>query len=345
MCKIPVYVIIPAYEPDERMLNAIREIKEQTDYNIIVVNDGSSNEKSGLFIEASVNAALICHGCNKGKGRAIKTALSAIQKKKENCIIVVADADGQHKTEDIIRVAEAAADNRSKLVLGCRKFTGKVPFRSRFGNSITRGVFRLVSGRKLSDTQTGLRGFSEKLIPLLLKTKGERYEFEMNVLLECAAHGIGFYEVPIETVYINNNEGSHFDPIKDSFIIYKDILKFAFSSFSSFIIDYCLYSAIFIASGSLLAANICSRTISSVFNYSMNKRFVFGQKGRSVSSALKYFGLCLFILISNTIILKLLCTYLIPNALIAKIITEVLLFFISWTAQKQFVFKKEVTAL
>lgn len=339
------YVIIPAYEPDERMLETINELTAKTSFNIIVVNDGSSNEKSKLFLKASEKATVICHDKNRGKGAAIKTAMRYIRNSSDDAIIVVADADGQHKTKDIIRVAQCAETNRDKLVLGCRKFTGKVPFKSKFGNKITRGVFTLVSGRKLSDTQTGLRGFSSRLIPFLQSVKGDRYEFEMNTLLECAKENISSFEVPIETVYIGKNETSHFHPIKDSFIIYRDILKFTLSSAMSFLVDYLLYSVLFLTSGSLILSNIGARTMSSVFNYTVNRKFVFEHKESVAASAAKYFCLCAFILFANTVILKFLTMYVISNAYIAKIITEVMLFFVSWIIQKQYVFKKEVKTI
>ena len=339
------YVVIPAYEPDEKMLITINELTRKTDYKILVINDGSSNEKSKLFIEASKNATVICHEKNKGKGAAIKTALKCINNKSVDATIVIADADGQHKINDIIRVAEESRSNKDKLVLGCREFTGKIPWKSKFGNSITKSVFRFVTGMKVSDTQTGLRGFSSQLIPFLLNIKGERYEYEMNTLLECSREGISIFEVPIETVYIDDNSCSHFNPVKDSFIIYKDIIKFSISSITSFLVDYAFYSILFIMTSSLVLSNVTARTVSSIFNFSVNRKYVFGQKDHLASSAVKYFLLCAFILVANTTLLKILTLYLIKNVYIAKILTEMILFIISWTIQKQFVFKKEVKAI
>ena len=157
----------------------------------------------------------------------------------------------------------------------------------------------------------------------MLSVNGDRYEFEMNMLLECAREGIRFYEVPIETVYLGKNESSHFNPIKDSWRIYKDILKF--------------FAMI---SGSVAFSNICARVISSIFNFSMNKKFVFKNKEGIAKTAAKYFLLAALILAANTIMLELCVKYLIHNKYISKILIEVLLFFISWAAQKSFVFRK-----
>lgn len=335
------YAVIPAYEPDEKMLAVIDDISSLTDFHIIVINDGSGKDKLPIFAEAAKKAIVLTHEVNNGKGRGIKTALEYIKEHEADTVgIVIADADGQHKVEDIIRVSEALKISPDKLIMGCRRFSGKIPLRSKFGNNITKFVFSFAAGVKVSDTQTGLRGFSSKLIPFMLSVSGDRYEFEMNMLLECAREGIRFYEVPIETVYLGKNESSHFNPIKDSWRIYKDILKFSCSSLLSFCVDYIFYSIFAMISGSVAFSNICARVISSVFNFSMNKKFVFKNKDRIAKTAAKYFLLAAFILAANTIMLELCVKYLIHNKYISKILIEVLLFFISWAAQKSFVFRK-----
>lgn len=335
------YAVIPAYEPDEKMLAVIDDISSLTDFHIIVINDGSGKDKLPIFAEAAKKAIVLTHEVNKGKGRGIKTALEYIKEHEADTVgIVIADADGQHKVEDIIRVSEALKSSPDKLIMGCRRFSGKIPLRSKFGNNITKFVFSFAAGVKVSDTQTGLRGFSSKLIPFMLSVNGDRYEFEMNMLLECAREGIRFYEVPIETVYLGKNESSHFNPIKDSWRIYKDILKFSCSSLLSFCVDYICYSIFAMISGSVAFSNICARVISSIFNFSMNKKFVFKNKECIAKTAAKYFLLAALILSANTIMLELCVKYLIHNKYISKILIEVLLFFISWAAQKSFVFRK-----
>ena len=254
------YAVIPAYEPDEKMLAVIDDISSLTDFHIIVINDGSGKDKLPIFAEAAKKAIVLTHEVNKGKGRGIKTALEYIKEHEADTVgIVIADADGQHKVEDIIRVSEALKSSPDKLIMGCRRFSGKIPLRSKFGNNITKFVFSFAAGVKVSDTQTGLRGFSSKLIPFMLSVNGDRYEFEMNMLLECAREGIRFYEVPIETVYLGKNESSHFNPIKDSWRIYKDILKFSCSSLLSFCVDYIFYSIFAMISGNVAFSNICAR--------------------------------------------------------------------------------------
>ncbi len=336
------FVIIPAYEPDEKMLDVIDDITSQTDFKIIVVNDGSGKDKSYIFEQAEKSAVVLTHEVNRGKGAGIKTALKYISENiRQKSGIIIVDADGQHKIKDVKRIASALDENPSKLIMGCRKFTGKIPARSKFGNNITKLVFSFAAGVKVSDTQTGLRGFSSGYIPFMLDINGERYEFEMNMLLECARENIGFFEVPIETVYIGNNESSHFNPIKDSIRIYKDIIKFSCSSLISFIVDYFLYTVFNLITGNLAFSNIGARILSSCFNFGMNKKFVFKNKDDLGRTAAKYFLLAAFILTANTALLYLCTEYLISNKYLAKIIIEVVLFFVSWAVQKSFVFRKK----
>ena len=341
MKELNTYVIVPAFEPDEKLVGVISGISDNTDYHIVVVNDGSSADKDDIFAFCEKNAELITHEKNKGKGAALKTALSYIKAKNEDCIIVTADADGQHKLEDIVRVAQAVAEHPDCVVMGCRMFTGNVPLRSRFGNSVTRHIYSFAAGVKVSDTQTGLRGFMSDKLGFMLGISGDRYEYEMNMLLECARESVPFFEVPIETVYIGENETSHFNTITDSFRIYRDILRFSCSSLLSFLVDYLFYTLFILTTKNLTLSNICARVISSCFNFSLNKKYVFKNRSKLLPTAVKYFALAAFILAANTLLLNLLVKHVIGNKFISKIIVEVLLFMISWAVQRRFVFKNK----
>ncbi len=229
--------LIPAYMPDDKMIAIVRKLYD-AGFEIVVVNDGSSDDCNGVFKEASQYAKVLCHEKNQGKGKALKTGLKFISSTYEApYTVVTVDADGQHRIEDVIRVTQTSEQNRSCLILGSRKMEGKVPFKSLAGNAITRFVYRLSTGISVYDTQTGLRAFSDMLIMRLIDIDGSRYEYEMNMLTALPREGIEIKEVWISTVYIGKNESSHFNAIKDSFLIYREILKFSASSFVSFIIQ------------------------------------------------------------------------------------------------------------
>ncbi|MBQ6546585.1 MAG: bifunctional glycosyltransferase family 2/GtrA family protein [Bacilli bacterium] len=330
--------LIPAYEPDERLTQLVKELTGNK-YTIVVVNDGSGKEYNKIFNSIKKEAKVIAYEKNQGKGHALKTGLEYIQKNYPESIIVTMDADGQHTVKDANKLCEYVKEHPKHIALGSRFRSKKTPLRSKIGNTITMIVFTLLTGTKIYDTQTGLRAFSSTHLPFLLSIEGNRYEYEMNVLLNLNKHRIRTKEIPIEVIYIDNNKSSHFKTIRDSYLIYKEIIKFSGSSIISFIIDYLLYSIMLILTGKLIFSNITARLISGTVNYTINKNIVFKSTKNSLLSAIYYIFLAIIILILNTLILKLLVTFIGINAYIAKILTELILFIISYTVQKRFVFK------
>lgn len=341
------YLVIPAYQPDFNLLTLIEKIHKKCDFSIIVIDDGSSPECQEIFARAENYGTVLRHQVNQGKGQALKTAFAYIQSLNIPGTIVTADADGQHKIWDILRTSNKADENPSTLVLGVRAFTGKVPLRSRFGNSLTRILFKIQTGIAVSDTQTGLRAFTTDLIPFMMEVEGQRYEYEMNMLLE-ASKQYSILEVPIETVYINDNQASHFRPFRDGLIIYKNIFKFALSSFSSFIVDYLVYALSilclsFIPSGlRLILSNGLARVTSCIFNFSTNKKLVFKNKASNLKTGVGYLTLSLVLFFLDTLLISLFNTGFGINLFMAKIVVGMLLFVVSWTVQTRFIFKERI---
>ncbi len=220
-------VIIPAYNPDEALVRIVKELSERRILPV-VVDDGSEEESQKIFDEICEECIILHHEKNKGKGAAVKSAMSYIKGELWGFdTIGIMDADGQHRTEDMARLLDFSRNHRKALSLGVRAVGKDIPLRSRMGNTITRKVFRLVSGKEVSDTQTGLRAFDTELLQALMSVKGERYEYEMNMLLECADRNIPIKEMKIETIYHDeDNSCSHFRTVRDSFRIYREIMKF-----------------------------------------------------------------------------------------------------------------------
>ena len=209
----------------------LRRLRETTDFRIVVVDDGSMPKCDTVFREAAQYAKVLRHRRNRGKGAAIKTGLRWLERGgcPADATILLMDADGQHRVADGIRLAACSRSHPNALCLGSRVFHGHIPLRSRFGNMVTRWVFFAVTGIGVQDTQTGLRAFSAGHIPLMNAITGNRYEYEMNMLLTCADRKIPFCEMPIKTVYIDHNASSFFRPVTDSARIYRTILSFALS--------------------------------------------------------------------------------------------------------------------
>lgn len=334
-------ILIPAYEPDEKLIEVLKSIKlnKQEKFDIVVVDDGSGEPYKKIFDTAKEYAVVLSYEKNMGKGHALKIGLKYIRDNYTGeYIVVTMDSDGQHKVEDAIKLAQYSLENKNDLVLGKRRRGKHTPIRSKIGNEITRLVFKTLTAVDVYDTQTGLRAFSNDLIDLMLSTEGDRYEYEMNVLLKCSGIGIRIYEVEIETIYVDNNSGSHFNSVKDSTRIYWQILKFSASSFISFIIDYVLYSIFLILFDNTIVANVIARLISATANYSINRKVVFGEKGKLYKSLIKYVTLVIVNLALNTALLSAFVYLLGMNAFISKVIVEIVLFLFSWVIQKKFVF-------
>lgn len=356
--------LIPAYEPDGKILKLADELAERG-FDIVVVDDGSGPDYGQIFEELAQEATVLTHAANRGKGAALRTGLEyinrymaynetvltaggAVSVSGSDAVIVTVDADGQHLPDDVLRVAEIAHVRRDALVLGSRALSDDVPARSKIGNTITRYVYCAATGMHIYDTQTGLRAFHCSMIPRLLEIEGDRYEYEINVLMELATEGVPIIEERIETVYEEGNKSSHFRTVRDSFRIYKEILKFSASSLASFTIDYCMYVLLLAVTGaagiaySLTVSNIGARLVSGAANYMMNRKLVFKSKAGPESAA-QYFLLAAFILTGNTIVLNTLAGTLGINSLAAKLITELIFFAISWTVQRYVIFNSEET--
>lgn len=337
-------VIIPAYNPEENLKDIVEKVWDLGN-QIIVVDDGSGEDKMELFHSLSEKAIVIHHEANQGKGAAIKTALSYIKDNLWDCDVVgIMDADGQHLPEDMEKLLLRAANKEQALLLGVREIGKKMPLKSCLGNGITRLVFQAVSGVKVSDTQTGLRAFPISLLNVLLEVKGTRYEYETNVLFYCARNNIPMLEVPVKTIYHDReNSCSHFHPVRDSVRIYKDILKFSLSSLSSFVVDYLLFCGFMFVFPKtapwILAGNILARVISGGYNYLMNCRFVF-RTGMKAQSVLQYLALAAGILFLNSVILQFYAGVLAIPVYGAKILTEVSLFVISFAVQRKWIFHR-----
>ena len=340
-----VLVLIPAYKPDERLLTLTEKLL-RAGFPVLVVDDGGGETYAAIFEKCRALGALVeTHAVNLGKGRALKTGINrALLSFPGICAIVTADADGQHAVQDILRVAQAAREHPDALVLGCRTFTGDVPFKSRWGNRITRGVYRLASGVCVSDTQTGLRGLPARAFADMARIGGERYEYEMNVLMRIREMGLSVFEVPIETIYLDEqNSDSHFHPVKDALriyrIIFRGLFRYSFSAILSFLIDFGLYWLLLYRAH--LASWICyalARLVSSQVNYRLNRYTVFSGRGGRHAMA-KYYALAVIQGALGAALVQALPRILPVSAGFVKIPVDIVLFFISYRIQRDFVFR------
>ena len=327
-------VLIPAYKPCETLTDLVSELSENG-IDIVVVDDGSGEAYSGVFDSVKPYADVI--GCEKngGKGSALKRGLGYIDERFEKpYIVVTADADGQHRVEDIFRVARFAEENPEALTIGTRTISREMPLRNWFGNVYTKAAFLCATGKRVSDTQTGLRGFSDATVPFMLSIRGKRYEFEMNVLMWWARSNLTIIEVPIYTLYEDGNSSSHFKAIRDSIRIYWEILKFAAPQFFGFVLDVMLFAALYYLCLPFFAANVLARLPSALLHFAWV--WALGKKYKTASrlSFSRYAVHAAAILALNTLLLWGLLA-LGMNAVWAKVIADVAMFFATFVVQRK----------
>lgn len=348
-------VIIPSYEPDQRLVPLLKALKDANIEDIVLVDDGSKDVNQHYFTmaEKEYGCIVLRHYENMGKGRALKDAFNYCLNEFPNMIgCVTADSDGQHTPEDIQKCMDALETNPTCFVLGCRDFSSEnVPKKSRYGNNITKKVCSAVCGVKVSDTQTGLRAIPKAFMAELLNSKGERFEFETNMLID-SKDKYPIVEVSIETVYDSvEDHQTHFDPIKDSIRIYKifgaRLVKFLFSSLSSAVIDLILFSIFcsvfkpFDAKAIWFSgvATVCARVLSATYNYLINYHFVFQSKESKGKALAKYILLAAIQMSISAGAVNMFVYFLGAPELPIKIVVDVILFLISFVIQRALVFK------
>lgn len=370
-------ILIPSLNPDDKLVEYVERLHESGFDKIIVVNDGSSDEYDPFFDRASENGrcTVLRHEVNRGKGAALKTGMTYYLEhysgKDGNpaCSgIVTGDADGQHSIEDTLKLAGRLENEQDGLILGCRDFSqSDVPARSRFGNRTTSVVFKLTHGQWVSDTQTGLRAIPDALVEVFSKTGGERYEYEMNMLIECAERGIPIKEETIKTIYIDDNSGSHFHAVRDSIRIYKVILKkiagYCVSGCISFGLDILLFRimdkyvmphaqglkdmlapSMWLAVSTYASAAV-ARLLSSLENFFANKKYVFRKNGGAAGSMVKYIILAVILYLLSSTSVAVMRNIFRTDATIIKMLTDSLLMLVSYTVQRKWVFKKDTKEL
>lgn len=344
-----VIVVIPSLNPDEKLAQTITGLQDVGFTHFVLVDDGSDSEHQQYFPAPNDHIALLRHHVNRGKGAALKTAFRFILKKCTGVAgVITVDGDGQHHPDDVAACARALMESEDEVILGCRDFSGKdVPARSRFGNQTTSRVFRLLCGMRISDTQTGLRGFPVSVLPLLLEVRGDRFEYETNMLLRLKQNRIPIKEVKIRTLYIEENKSSHFKPIRDSLRIYGFLLGFLCSSLFSCVVDiaaFYLLRRLFaphLGNWTILCATLLARLISTLINFQINRKRVFASSQRAGKTIVKYYTLAVPQMLISAGAVYLLSSLIGGSSgidTLIKAVVDTILFFVSYRIQQNWVF-------
>lgn len=331
----------------------MRQLQSYGLMRIIIVDDGSGEAYQSIFRELEENGCvLLRHHKNLGKGAALKTGFHYIERQfDEVACVVTADSDGQHAAEDVHRLAEEAKRHADALVLGVRSFDGGgIPAKSLLGNRITSAMFAMLYGKRLSDTQTGLRAFGPRLLAWMQGVRGSRFEYELQMLICCIRSGIPIVTLPIQTIYENGNAGTHFKAVRDSIrvmtVLLSNFLQFIFSSIASSVVDlgiaWLLLDGLRPIFGQqdfvrIVVATVIARIVSIAVNYLLNKHVVF-RKENSKGSLWRYLSLCAAVIVLSSTGVYFIHTTFFLNEKIAKLICDALLFLLSFQVQRRWVF-------
>jgi putative flippase GtrA len=335
-------VLIPAYNPDQRLWDLVEELRRGGRFAaIIVVDDGSRADCQPLLarLAALPGVTVLHHAVNLGKGAALKTGLNHFcWTMPRACGVVTADADGQHLPADLRRVAQRLAESPDSLVLGTRRLAGTAPLRSRLGNLVTKYVFWGLAGKKLDDTQSGLRGIPQQLARQLLRLKSSGYEFELDMLVHCRRVGVPIVTCPIATVYLEGNRSSHFHPLGDSLRIYGVLLRFIAASLVTAAVDYCVFLLLYRGLANLATAQAAARLASIGVNFLLARQAVFRSRARVVRSAAKFVLLVAFMgAVSYCLIRAAVYAFGWP-VIAAKMASELALYLANFVIQRDFIF-------
>jgi putative flippase GtrA len=330
-------VLIPSYEPDGRLPALVAGLTGFGGVRVVVVDDGSGPGFASVFERtASAGATVVTLPANRGKGAALRAGFARIRAEHPGESVVCADSDGQHTLLDILRVAAAISDD-TDVVLGVRQFTGRVPLRSRVGNAATAGLFALVTGCRIADTQTGLRGYPHRVLAGLEDVPGERFEYELNLLLRAARERQRIVQVRIATVYLADNASSHFRPVQDSLRVLRPLLGYAMASLGGFAIDAVLLFVLYPLLGNLAASIVLARLGSATVNFLANRHLVFDAAAAPLWPAVRRYALlATVVLAANVGLMELLTGWL--GLVVAKVVTEAVLFLAGYAVQSRLVF-------
>ena len=342
-------VLVPAYCPGPALVQVVADLRAaRPDWAVLVVDDGSGAAYADRFAQArAYGAEVLVLPTNRGKGAALKVGFAHVVDTRPGSPVVCADADGQHALDDIVAVGEhlLADPGARRIVLGTRAFDGTVPLRSRVGNTVTRWLFTAATRTRVADTQTGLRGVPAGLLAWACSVPGERYEYELQVLLHAGRAGVALDPLPIATIYLEDNASSHFRPVADSLRVYAPLLSFLVSSLAAFVIDTVVLLVLQATTGDLLVAVVGARLTSAGVNFAVNRRIVF-DGGRSVPArrAVRRYALLATALLSLNYVLLSGLTTLGLALLPAKVLTELALVSTSFAAQRAYVFRTAGTS-
>jgi len=338
--------VIPAYNPDENLINVVNEILTKSNNKIFIIDDGSRDESENIFQvfcdeEKYNNVILLKHAVNLGKGAALKTVFNYILVNYSYIKgVVTLDSDGQHSIDDCLKILRRLEENNDAFVLGHRTFSKDIPLKSYVGNNISKFIYKIILGRDFKDTQTGLRALGREFMKECLKIKSNRFEFETEQLALAVNRRIDIMEVPIQTIYIENNKASSFRPLVDSFKIYFVLFRYGLSSIITAVVDFIVFVISLSFGANVFVANMLARTVSIGVQFILLDRYVFYSKAKIINFVL--FASYVYIMGILSAMTQIgIINHFETSILVTKILVEGILFFVNFAVLRLYIFTKK----
>jgi glycosyltransferase involved in cell wall biosynthesis len=334
-------ILIPVFHPGSQLVALIEQLVKGEVPAVVIVDNGNSSESQPIFERCATHPKVhvVRRGINIGKGAGLKTGITYILNTfPASPGLVIADADGQHDPDDILRIARSVEQNPDCLILGFRQFDKRVPLRSRFGNLLTLNLTRIILGQRVRDSQCGLRGIPRKLLTHIPSLTSNGYEFELEMLIASKHLGIRIIELSIQTIYELGNPTSHFDPIRDSMRIYFVLFRFSLIFLLTVVLDCVVFAVVYMFGAGVLAAQLIGLSTAVLFNYRRAIKAVFLSHERYGALFLRYI---LLVLASGAVsygLIQLMNRLFTIEVILAKLTAESLLFMTNFVLQRDFIF-------
>ncbi|HAK69554.1 MAG TPA: hypothetical protein DEO40_01145 [Treponema sp.] len=341
-----IAVIIPSLNPYETLTDLTASLFQSGFQKIVIVDDASFPSSKEVFSAAEKLGATVLHTeHNLGKGASIKTAFKYLSDEKWEGDFLTADADGQHRIEDICKTADTLLENPHSLILGTRDFSKDgIPGFAKRANKLGTWFFNLTNHANLPDALTGLRGIPHELLDLALTEEGSRFEYEMNFLGAAIKKTKPLF-IPVEAVYESGNSKSHFRPLRDSARFFIKFFRFMFSSLSAAAVDWIVFIilrrvfAFLPSTTNIFVSTTIARICSGIENFFVNKKLSFKSNEKPGIEILKFTSVFVGkMLVSAALVAALDKIGL--SAVAGKLIVDNLLFFVSYFIQKNWVFMR-----
>lgn len=341
-----IAVIIPALDPEDTLLTFVQGIMDTGLKNIIIVNDGSQNSCMPFFDKLERIGCIVYHiKQNMGKGYCLKYGLKKAKRLFPDLGgVITAEANKQHRPEDLLRVAKALNRHPHKLVLGVRHFNKKnSPLKFRISFFFSKLYFHFITQRWHRDTRTVLRGIPSDLFSLAETTEGNRYEYEFNFLISAVKENFPIHNVQVSS-RLRGSHLSHFRPFYDTLLLFKTPIKFAAVSLSCYGVDIAIFTILtwFLLSNNaleLFLATVLARLVSGALNFTANKKWSFRNTKNWSGQAAKYGVLFVCQMLLSWILVTLFSSWIPIHVTIIKMAADLLLFVANYFVQKNWVFK------